>query len=139
MPSHMLAIHAMPRLKRLQIMGAGLRTMGLVLPELPPGHCGLQWLRVDAVSGDTLKSLLRAHAASLVELHLVAASATGDRDIESLALKKCGLPALRRVVLEKACYLNRGVCPEQLAAMRRMLPDTQVLCQSCDNVEREPF
>ncbi|XP_026283849.2 uncharacterized protein LOC113210197 [Frankliniella occidentalis] len=143
--AHLLAVHAMPRLRRLHVMmgaDADLDAPPVVLPALPPGHAGLQCLTVSRLPRATTQSLLLAHGRALEELQLwvgTAGSLAWPRscgDLHSL-LEQCGLRALRRLVLVRAHKFSHetAACGEQLAEVRRLLPSAEVLCDVCDSVE----
>ncbi|XP_026290056.2 uncharacterized protein LOC113214794 [Frankliniella occidentalis] len=143
--AHLRAAHSLPRLRRLYVW-CGDRALDVqppVLPALPPGHAGLQWLSVRGLPRATTQSLLRAHAHSLEELTLTVGT-PGDKDwpwsccdLHSL-LKQCGLRALWRIVLRRGKKTHRKTpCNEQRDRLRRVLPRTEVLCSSCDGVEDE--
>ncbi|XP_052131330.1 uncharacterized protein LOC113209672 [Frankliniella occidentalis] len=136
--AHLRAVHAMPRLRRLYVDGdAALLAQPPELPALPPGHAGLQWLRVDGLPRATTQSLLRAHGGTLEELVLWVGTA-GSRewpdscgDLHSL-LQQSGLRALRRLLLVRWSYSHElAACREQRAQVRRVLPGAEVLCSRC--------
>ncbi|KAK3908693.1 E3 ubiquitin-protein ligase SH3RF2 [Frankliniella fusca] len=142
---HLRAVLAMPRLRRLHVW-CGDDALDPAPPELgalPPGHSGLRWLRVLLLPRATLQSLLQAHGGTLEELELWVGT-PGERtwphscsDLHSL-LGRCGLRALRRLVLRRRCSPPDTACREQLAAVRAALPGVQqVLCSECDRVLRE--
>ncbi|XP_026284802.2 uncharacterized protein LOC113210849 [Frankliniella occidentalis] len=145
--AHLRAAHAMPRLRRLDVYGDdALRAQPPELPALPPGHAGLQWLRVHYLPRATTQSLLRAHGGTLEELVLVVGTA-GDElwprscgDLHSL-LQQSGLRALRRLVLVRSGSYGysheAAACREQRAEVRRVLPGAEVLCDTCDSVGQE--
>ncbi|XP_052124748.1 uncharacterized protein LOC113209648 [Frankliniella occidentalis] len=143
--AHLRAAHAMPRLRRLDVDGndAALDARPPVLPALPPGHAGLQWLRVYNIPRATTQSLLRAHGGTLEELELVVGTAGKKEwplscdDLHSL-LQQSGLRALRRIVMQRFFgYSHKAAaCSEQLAEVRRVLPGALVLCTKCDRVRR---
>ncbi|XP_026291175.1 uncharacterized protein LOC113215725 [Frankliniella occidentalis] len=142
--AHLRALHAMPRLRRLYVDGdADLYAQPPELPALPPGHAGLQWLRVWGLPRATTQSLLRAHGGTLEELVLWVGTAgsagwpwsCGDLH---LLLQQSGLRALRRLVLGRlGCIHGPAPCREQRAEVRRVLPGAEVLCDQCDRVELE--
>ncbi|KAK3910363.1 Receptor-type tyrosine-protein phosphatase T [Frankliniella fusca] len=148
---HLRAAHAaMPRLRRLCVTCHDGHDHGAAQdaapPELngalPPGHSGLQWLRVWGLPRTALQSLLRAHSGTLEELQLHV-GARGERgwpyncsDLHSL-LGPCGLRALRTLVLRRwGCIpTDIGGCEMQRAAVRAALPPgVQVLCSECDRL-----
>ncbi|XP_052124997.1 uncharacterized protein LOC113214752 [Frankliniella occidentalis] len=139
--AHLRAVHAMPRLRRLYVWGGddALRAQPPELPALPPGHAGLQWLRV-RLPRATTQSLLRAHGGTLEELELGVGTAGRFEwpyscgDLHSL-LQQSGLRALRRLVLRRGCLPAAAACIEQRAEVRRVLPGARVLCVTCDRVE----
>ncbi|XP_052124729.1 uncharacterized protein LOC113206702 isoform X8 [Frankliniella occidentalis] len=142
--AHLRAVHAMPRLRRLDVVGdTDLLAQPPELPALPPGHAGLQWLRMEDLPRATTQSLLRAHGCTLEELELVVGTA-GSRvwpkscgDLHSL-LQQSGLRALRRLVLRRDWYRHEpAACREQRAEVRRVLPGAEVLCSTCDRVREE--
>ncbi|KAK3919305.1 Paramyosin [Frankliniella fusca] len=144
--SHLRAVHAMPRLRRLRVSADG--ALDAAAPELgalPPGHDGLRWLRASRLPRATLQSLLQAHAGTLEELELEVGTpreAEEERscsDLHSL-LGRCGLRALRRLVLCRFAVVfshSDTACWEQCAAVRAALPGLQVLCDECDRVQKE--
>ncbi|XP_026287463.1 E3 ubiquitin-protein ligase TRIM32-like [Frankliniella occidentalis] len=142
--AHLRAVHAMPRLRRLFVDGndAALDARPPELPALPPGHAGLQWLRVCLLPRATTQSLLRAHGGTLEELELWVGTAGSDGwpyscgDLHSL-LQQSGLRALRRLVLRRGYGHEAAACSEQRAEVRRVLPGAEVLCDTCDRVEDE--
>ena len=68
--AHLLAVHAMPRLRRLRVWGDEvLLAQPPELPALPPGHAGLQWLRVYNLPRATTQSLLRAHGGHFIHYY----------------------------------------------------------------------
>ncbi|KAK3928156.1 E3 ubiquitin-protein ligase TRIM32 [Frankliniella fusca] len=140
---HLRAVLAMPRLRRLQLCyDVALDAAPLELRALPPGHSGLRWLHACFLPRATLQSLLQAHRGTLEEL-LLGAGTPGERlwpyscsDLHSL-LGRCGLRALRRLVLRRGGCSHTD-CGEQLAAVRAALPGVQqVLCNVCDPVQGE--
>ncbi|XP_026282670.1 uncharacterized protein LOC113209400 [Frankliniella occidentalis] len=147
---HLRALHAMPRLRRLQVSGgdAAMRAQPPELPALPPGHAGLQWLRVIQLPRATTQSLLRAHGRSLEELQLLVGTAGRDGrdgwpvccgDLPSL-LQQSGLQALKRLVLRRFVTGHEpAACSEQRAEVRPVLPGVEVLCGWCDRVRLEEF
>ncbi|XP_026288919.2 uncharacterized protein LOC113213907 [Frankliniella occidentalis] len=142
--AHLRAVHAMPRLRRLDMDGdAALDAQTPELPSLPPGHAGLQWLRVSChLPRATTQSLLRAHSSTLEELELQVGTAgsygwpRNCSDLHSL-LQQSGLRALRRLVLRRLPGYRHGAadCSEQRAEVRRVLPGAEVLCRTCDKVK----
>ncbi|XP_052131303.1 uncharacterized protein LOC127751586 [Frankliniella occidentalis] len=141
--AHLLAVHAMPRLRRLEVTGNAYACV----PELPaplPGAGVLQWLRVDGLPRATTQTLLRALGRSLEVLQMGVGTA-GDGewpfscdDLPSL-LEQCGLRALRRLVLGRivGCTHAAAPCDRQRADARRVLPGAEVLCNWCDSVAGE--
>ncbi|XP_026285407.2 uncharacterized protein LOC113211298 isoform X3 [Frankliniella occidentalis] len=132
--AHLLAVHAMPRLRRLNVFSAdALDAQPPVLPALPPGTAACRWLKVLGLPRATTQSLMRAHSHSLVELQLTVGS-PGDKewpkgcgDLHSL-LEQCGLRALRRLVLRRVLCTHRAAqCDQQRAQVRRVLPGAEVL------------
>ncbi|XP_026287133.1 uncharacterized protein LOC113212585 [Frankliniella occidentalis] len=142
--AHLRAVHAMPRLRRLYVVGNALRAQPPELPALPPGHTGLQWLRVYNIPRATTQSLLRAHGGTLEELELWVGTAgsigwwqKSCGDLHSL-LQHSRLRALRRLMLRRDWYSHEpAACREQRAEVRRVLPGAEVLCDTCDGVEQE--
>ncbi|XP_052131329.1 uncharacterized protein LOC113209670 [Frankliniella occidentalis] len=144
--AHLLAVHTMPRLTRLDV-DAALAAQGPELPDLPPGHGGhgLQWLRVGNLPRAWTRSLLRAHGGTLEELQLLVGTAESKGtsyscdDLNSL-LQRSGLRALRRLVLRRVGWIHQpAACREQRAEVRGVLPGAEVLvlCDKCDHVEKE--
>ncbi|KAK3930045.1 Formin-like protein 7 [Frankliniella fusca] len=145
---HLRAVHAMPRLRRLRVVcnDNALHAAPPELGALPPGHSGLRWLSVYLLPRATTESLLQAHGGTLEELELYVGTPGEEEwpdscsDLRSL-LGRCGLRALRRLVLWRGgCHTDTG-CREQLAAVRAALPGVQVLCCRCDReqVEQAPL
>ncbi|KAK3928889.1 E3 ubiquitin-protein ligase TRIM32 [Frankliniella fusca] len=147
---HLRAVHAMPRLRRLQVNcdtcdDNALYAAPPELGALPPGHSGLRWLRVWRLPRATTESLLQAHRGTLEELELWVGT-PGEKewprscsDLHSL-LGRCGLRALRRLVLLRwgPCSHTDTACREQLAVVRAVLPGVQqVQCDICDPVPDE--
>ncbi|XP_052133154.1 uncharacterized protein LOC113209422 [Frankliniella occidentalis] len=141
--AHLRAVHAMPRLRRLHVHvscnDGALWARPPELPALPPGHAGLQWLKVERLPRATTQSLLHAHGGTLEELELRVGTA-GSRewpyscgDLHSL-LQQSGLRALRRLMLvrEGDCIREPAACREQRAEVRRVLPGAEVRCDTCD-------
>ncbi|XP_026293224.1 uncharacterized protein LOC113217512 [Frankliniella occidentalis] len=142
---HLRAVHAMPRLRRLDVEGGA--PLFAQPPELPAvgalssGHAGLQWLRVQYLPRATTQSLLRAHGSTLEELELLVGTAGRGEwpricdDLHSL-LQQSGLRALKRLVLRRWSSGHRAAaCSEQRAQVLRVLPGADVLCVECDDVE----
>ncbi|XP_026292651.2 uncharacterized protein LOC113217027 [Frankliniella occidentalis] len=141
--AHLRAVLAMPRLRRLEVIcDDGLVAQPPELPALPPGHAGLQWLRVLYLPRATLQSLLRAHGGTLEELELVVGTAGSDGwphscgDLHSL-LQQSGLRALKTLVLwrESGCSHEPAACWEQQVDVFRVLPGVKVLCDDCHTIE----
>ncbi|XP_034243128.1 uncharacterized protein LOC117646356, partial [Thrips palmi] len=141
---HLQALHAMPRLRRLELTFTSEHDP--VLPALQHSG-GLKWLRVQAIPPRTLVSLLRAHSASLDELWLhVSAPRLPEDPLKALLPSKwddlagllahCGL-RVSRLVLWRDYHMP--TCPEQVSPLRRLLPDTLVQCNTCDSVAWETF
>ncbi|XP_034251510.1 uncharacterized protein LOC117651536 [Thrips palmi] len=120
--------------------------------HLPPHHRGLQWLQVLLRPVSTVLSLATAHAATLQELRILCAS-EGDTPwhFKDLAeeLGRCGLVALRRVVLlrgpapgfpDKKLPHGKESCRRQkhavwdslVAADSKAVRVVTVLCGECD-------
>ncbi|XP_034233003.1 uncharacterized protein LOC117640561 [Thrips palmi] len=138
---HLLAAHAMPRLRRMALVyDSGQDTQPPVLPALQ--RATLKWLRVWTLPRPTLTSLLRAHSASLEVLWLrVGTSEGGDwphrgKDLDALL---CGLRVSRVVLWRYGMSHLSAPCQRQLAAVRRLLPAASVRCMDCDNVLWEAF
>lgn len=105
-------------------------------------QAGLQWLRVGVYPLSTALSLLRAHATTLEELQLVAASQEpyGCPDLH-LQLASCGLGALKRLLLVRAtvdgklCRHDQVSCKEQKLKVWDALLETgvtaTVTCSEC--------
>ncbi|XP_026278689.1 uncharacterized protein LOC113206676 isoform X2 [Frankliniella occidentalis] len=142
--AHLRAVHDMPRLRRLAVHCNNAAAQLPQLPALPPGHAGLQWLRVCLLPRATTQSLLRAHGGTLEELELGVGTAGSDEwprscgDLHSL-LQQTGLRALRRLVLlrRRAYSHEPAACSQQRAEVRRVLPGAEVLCGRCDRVREE--
>jgi hypothetical protein len=106
-PEHLLALSAMPRLRRLDVDGdpPGIPAE-LQLPPLPGEHAGLLWLRVSDLPRTTLVSLLRAHRHSLRKLSLHVGTPGSSKwpencgDLHTL-LGQCELRELRWLVLQR--------------------------------------
>ncbi|XP_026271599.2 uncharacterized protein LOC113201857 [Frankliniella occidentalis] len=133
--AHLRAVHAMPRLRRLELscVDGALDALPLVLPELPPGHSGLQWLKVEGLRRATLQSLLLAHGRTLEELLLILPW-TSMR-LDSL-LRPCGLRALKSFKLRRdgVCYQGQCTCHGLRLDVLRVLPawvQVEVSCLKC--------
>ncbi|XP_026275509.2 uncharacterized protein LOC113204522 [Frankliniella occidentalis] len=146
--AHLLAVCAMPRLKRLELrsIDGALDTLPPLLPvDVPAEYCGLQWLRVSGLPRITLQSLLQAHGRTLEVLRLRVGT-QGDEgwpincnDLHDL-LQQCDLRVMRRLVLVRGlpyCHW-RGDCFEQRGLVRRALQgNPEVMCSECDGLEAE--
>jgi hypothetical protein len=136
---HLEALTAMPRLRRLEVGGQW--DADPVQGDLPGS---LQWLRVGQLPRDTVTALLRGNRATLRELWLgVWSEGSGEwpftcSDLPSL-LGACGFQCLDRLVLWRTLCCSRWGCPDQLAAVRAVLPGTTVQCDLCDRVPNERF
>ncbi|XP_052122277.1 uncharacterized protein LOC113212093 isoform X3 [Frankliniella occidentalis] len=150
--THLRAVLAMPRLRRLKMWDDGplFGPSWLIPPiqrvelELPPGHTGLQWLSVENVLYVDVQVLLLAHGHSLEVLQMRADCSKDDVWwMERPLLEECGLLALRKLVLMRfGADHEAGQCGQQRAQLRRALPGpgTEVLCDVCDGDEvREDF
>lgn len=116
-------------------------------PPLPPGHCGLRWLRFEGqgpIAHASMLSLVRAHAATLEEL-VVGNDDSRRRSSEDPAaladqLEACGLGKLRLLQLkrERDCEADR--CGAQLEALRRVFAhrETVVVCRYCVDRDSRP-
>ncbi|XP_026288220.2 uncharacterized protein LOC113213386 isoform X2 [Frankliniella occidentalis] len=148
--AHMLAVHAMPRLRRLWLSHY-MEPRSLELGELPQqgNGEGLEWLKVYGLPRPTTRSVLQAHAHSLQELVLFVGTAGEQQwprscsDLHSL-LEQCGLRALRRVVLERGgassrCSHGRAGCDQQRGEVRRVLHGAEVLCSKCHHRRARPY
>ena len=140
---HLRAVLAMPRLRRLRVQGDDTR-LPAELGALPPGHCGLRWLRVQRLPRATTRALLRLHGATLEELVLRVGTQREGQWPESCSdlhvlLGQCGLRALRRLVLWRGHPFHTDTgCRQQREQVRRALPGVQeVLCDRCDRVPWE--
>ncbi|XP_052132589.1 uncharacterized protein LOC113217115 [Frankliniella occidentalis] len=141
--AHLLSVHAMPLLRRLHVTGGPIPDpTDTLLPTLPPGHAGLQWLSVWGLSRNTLQSLLEAHSGSLEELQLTVGVLRGDnasypfsdRDLHNL-LQLCGLRAMRKIVLKRgSVYHEVDQCVWQKSWVRLRIDGAEVLCDRCDGV-----
>ncbi|XP_052133598.1 uncharacterized protein LOC113217539 [Frankliniella occidentalis] len=139
--AHLLAVHAMPRLRRLYVFsGDALDAQPPVLPALPPGRRGLQLLKVLGLPRATTLSLLQAHGESLEDLQLEVGTGTDTDSVwrESCGslhsqLEQCGLRVLRRLVLVRSGLHAHSAlaCVGQRAQVRGVLPGVEVLCSRC--------
>ncbi|XP_034236826.1 uncharacterized protein LOC117642615 isoform X2 [Thrips palmi] len=109
-------------------------------PAEPPA--GLEWLRLGIYPLVTALALIRANAATLRELELVAATKEpyGCPDLP-LELQRCGLSSLRRLVLWRGtvagafCGHDVTECLAQKAAMLSALAHAAVFCSECDKAD----
>ncbi|KAJ1531428.1 hypothetical protein ONE63_000108 [Megalurothrips usitatus] len=165
---HLRVVRAMPKLRELHVAlpRATVRELEQVLavPELAglEAHCpldsplaglrcrlpaaGLQWLRTAVYPLSAALALVRAHAATLRELQLLAASEQpyGCPDLAA-ELRTCRLRQLRRLVLLRRtldavpCRHTVDTCRRQKIgvydALVESVPDVTVLCNACDDVE----
>ena len=133
--------------------GAGLRRLELHCPpESPvawrgpgPAAGGLEWLRLGLYPLSSALALVRANAASLQELHLLAASEEpyGCPDLH-LQLASCGLRALTKLHLLRGsadgrwCRHGKASCTRQKMQIWDALLETgvaaTVTCSLCDKV-----
>ncbi|XP_052133618.1 uncharacterized protein LOC113215235 [Frankliniella occidentalis] len=143
---HLLAIHDMPRLRRLEARYLDADAAPLELPALPPGRRGLQWLSMKDFPPGTALSLVRAHSGTLQALELE----TGPEawppldqlpypcgELDKLR-RGGGLPALRRLVLlRREGHRSGAFCEAQCHAVERALGGPTVMCADaeCDNVQ----
>ncbi|XP_034251505.1 uncharacterized protein LOC117651533 [Thrips palmi] len=148
---HLQSVQRMPNLRKLTLDWSSL-PLAVAFPPLPPGHRGLQWLQVYLRPVSTVLSLAKAHAATLQELRILCAS-EGDSPwhFEDLAeeLGRCGLVALRRVVLlrggapgfpdnklphgKESCRPQKhAVWDSLVAADSKAVRVVTVLCWECD-------
>ncbi|KAK3922282.1 Roquin-1 [Frankliniella fusca] len=163
--THLPTVHAMPRLRRLEVSSGYIPSGGPSLPSLSAGQCSLTWLYVHSrgLPLTTMSSLLQAHAHTLETLQLCMGTETNEENIadsrtwpwNSYELVKIlrmmrgqrKMTALRRVlVLRKTPVLSRvafvlrhdkTACAAHLAVVRWHLPGVQVQCDICDDVDPE--
>lgn len=123
-------------------------------PPLPPHHCGLEYLNIfgsGSVEDNIVFSLVRAHGATLRELHLSTASSKPARGTgnfyENLdtRLGQCGLRCLKCLVLSRTQLFSSekvphcvSSCKQQVKAIAAELKKggaiskTVILCTVCD-------
>ncbi|XP_052121910.1 uncharacterized protein LOC113218216 isoform X2 [Frankliniella occidentalis] len=138
---HMLAVRAMPRLRRLEVICEGfLGLPAIVFNAPPPGHAGLQWLRVDRMFRSELQFMLRHNAHSLETLQMLMGTSRMGPDPQP-ELELNGLRALRRLVHNRIDGGHSADdCKLQLAEVRRrVLPGVEVFCDACDIGVKELF
>ncbi|KAJ1528136.1 hypothetical protein ONE63_008050 [Megalurothrips usitatus] len=137
----------MPRLRRLEVYSDRRQLAALAGLRFPRGAApaGLRWLRVGVYPLATALSLARAHAHTLEELHLVAASAEpyGCPDLAA-ELGRCGLGKLRRLVLVRRtgdylCGHDAAECRRQKRQLATVPTAPRVECSACDNVDPPAF
>lgn len=109
----------------------------------PPLLGGLLWLGVNlnVPQKDTILSLIRASAPSLLELRIEAdyKSVDSDNHFPDLGpfLAACGLRALRRIVLKRTSFDDESLCLEvgdcllQRRTVQGFLPSVEVVCDKC--------
>lgn len=146
-----ISIHRMPKLRRLFVDGYGYTEVNasLLPAKLPPGHCGLVWLKI-AVSVSSALSLIRLHCDTLQEILLLCSSKDdGDMFHDNLADHSRGLKSLQRLVLIRempgwevlhdADSCRQQICELQDALLHRDVAGTvktvSVVCQLCDDVQ----
>lgn len=142
---HLLAVQAMPGLRRLQLRG-GLTSMDRVHSELAAlaAPSRLEWLSVSDLPRGVVRSLLRAHAASLKTLLLwvgppgMAAWPDSGNDLDAM-LAGCGLTQLDYVELCREEDRCGSGCGAQKKAVRRAIPAVDVQCDFCDSADDEYF
>ncbi|XP_052132656.1 uncharacterized protein LOC113211640 [Frankliniella occidentalis] len=135
--NHLLSVQRMPRLRSLFL--EWYHGPDVTFP--PVLHCGLQWLGLSmyAVKKPTMLSLVRAHAASLLELEINCGVGKGGYyHFPDLAadLAACELQVLRRLVLVRRMGQGHGddqvnSCDQQRVTIRGSLPGVQVICSQC--------
>ncbi|XP_026283073.2 uncharacterized protein LOC113209647 [Frankliniella occidentalis] len=142
--AHLRAVHTIPGLRRLHVVGdTALGARLSELPALPPGHAGLQWLRVGNLPRATTQSLLRAHGRTLEKLLLWVGTGRNEGWPGScgnlhILLQQSWLSALRCLVLRRPGRSHEpAACREQRAKVRQVLPGSEVLCDTCDGVRLE--
>ncbi|XP_034248444.1 uncharacterized protein LOC117649646 isoform X2 [Thrips palmi] len=161
---HLGVVQAMPNLRALSITDttrealqmasqmAGLRSLELhcqasaplsVATPVPASAAGLQWLRLGVYPLAAALALLRAHAGTLEELQLVAASADpyGCPDLAG-ELRGCGLRRLKKVVLLREtaygafCRHDTQTCVMQTVQLSNVFleggVDVAILCSECN-------
>ncbi|XP_034251397.1 uncharacterized protein LOC117651477 [Thrips palmi] len=155
---HLQSVQRMPNLRKLTLDWSGGGALDVAFPPLPPHHRGLQWLQVCLRPASTVLSLAKAHAATLQDLRILCAS-EGDTPwhFQDLAegLGRCGLVALRRVVLlrgyapgfpdnklphgKESCRRQKhAVWDSLLAADSKAVRVVTVLCGECDKCPAFP-
>lgn len=141
-------VEGMPKLRRLGVdADTALESDPPVFSSAALGG-SLEWLRTYIVPRATVESLLRAHAASLREVHLYVGTECVDctggeewpwncRDLTSL-VRGYQMPALRRLVPRRLfCRHSEKACRRQLQDVRSALPGVEVACQDCDEIPWE--
>ncbi|XP_034232605.1 uncharacterized protein LOC117640311 isoform X3 [Thrips palmi] len=155
---HTLSIRRMPRLRRLTLSYSRMKSF----PPLPPHHCGLEYLNIrgrgcSEDKDSIIMSLIRAHGATLQELHISTTSqkltkplATGEF-FEDLGPKlgQCGLRSLKFLVLSRdppLRFRDEGEpkghsvpsCKQQVKEITEALKGgsptlkTRIICSICD-------
>ncbi|XP_034242590.1 uncharacterized protein LOC117646046 isoform X2 [Thrips palmi] len=135
--AHLGVVHAMPELRRMWLESSEApNAPPAVLPALQRG--GLKWLRVGALAGPSLVSLLQTHSATLEVLWL-----QGNREDLPDLLRQSGLRGARIILWDFIHYPLRWHsmyrCREWLSPLQRTLPEAVVECQTCGKVPWERF
>lgn len=149
-----ISIHRMPKLRRLFVDGLDYSEddASLLPAKLPPGHCGLVWLKMAACSASSPLPLIRLHCDTLQEILLLCSSSDGvGTYYDNLADYLRGLKSLQRLVLMRelqswssvrllrhdadSCRLQ--ICELQDALLHRdatgKVKTVSVVCQLCDD------
>ncbi|XP_026288467.1 uncharacterized protein LOC113213575 isoform X2 [Frankliniella occidentalis] len=147
----LLEVARMRQLRRLEVYSNHKELhelSGLEFASPADGADGLRWLRVGLYPLRTALALASAHAASLEELHLVAASKDpyGCTDL-AVELRRCGFRALSRLVLVRRttdyfCRHDEEECVKQKRSLYcNFLPNARVSvqCSACDAVDPPAF
>lgn len=152
-PKQLASVHRMPALRRLYVEDDGKALLPAAPPPpLPPGHVGLEALTVTAdqyfpENDAVMLSLVRAHAATLVELSIRNDDPTdlafvgGRPGYLADALKGCELKALRSLTLMR---LSDGhdcggeACRAQQQALRDALQHCDGLRVECEKSQARP-
>lgn len=128
---------SIPNDQRGKMLIFGSVPQGVKFLPLPSDHCGLEYLHlhVTAPYQELALSLIKSHAGTLRELAIECNSIVDNGDDYQLdnmldKLHQFGLPALRRIVLERGYALCTSVdtCIEQVRKLQEALPHVEVVC-----------
>lgn len=133
---HLLSVEWMSKLRKLELVED--EDDDALEFDFTSGTGRLEQLEVDMGSFSTVLSLVRANADTLQKLDVRCSSRPGDL-FWSVAkkLQRCGLVALRRLVLRRSFYRSSKdhdsrSCRTQLAALRaRLGASVDVECSQC--------